>query len=155
MKYAFPLHFHIHEFVMQAGNCKRDNSSAEYSVCVLYWKRAEHLCRKNVETPPIRRLVLQGSHIPHNPINNIMLPEECTKFVRMCVCVCCPLTGMKRPCSVPDFITLYRDMVDGGFPFNLLYIVIWKDRPGGHSEMQASAQVPEHLSNKCHVSLQG
>lgn len=31
IKYSSPLHFHFHEFVMQASTCKRDSGSAEYS----------------------------------------------------------------------------------------------------------------------------
>ena len=46
------------------------------------------------------------------------------------------------PCSVPDCTALYRDMVDGGFPFNVLSTAMWRERPQGHSEMQTSAECP-------------
>lgn len=103
---------------------------------------------------------LQGSHIQHNPINNIMLPDECTMFVCMCLCLLSISMHTSKstqvfPCSVSDFITLYRDMVDGGFPFNVLSIAIWRERPGGHSEMQTSASAWAFIQYKCHVVLQG
>lgn len=95
---------------------------------------------------------MQGLHIPPNSINNIMLPDECTVYPLVCVCVRTIHKHARRstkvcPCSEPDSITLYRDMEDGGFPFNMLSIVKWRDRPWGHSEMQTSAQVPGHLSD--------
>lgn len=31
MQYSYLLHFHIHEFVMQASKCKQNRGSAEYS----------------------------------------------------------------------------------------------------------------------------
>lgn len=52
----------------------------------------ESKCNKNVEAPPMRWFCLQGSHVPRNPINNIMCSDEC---VCVHVCVCYPSVSLQ------------------------------------------------------------
>lgn len=109
MQYSYLLHFHIHEFVMQARKCKRHRGSAEYSFRELQWIRADRVHNKCME--PMRwLLLLAGVTHPTLPIH-----DECLMFASACVSSCFSWTCMQ----VNSSASLQR-YSRRGFPFNVL-----------------------------------